>query len=95
MYYSYKLFKVFAYLNKRNSDRIPLSEDIDAYYNKEIKPHLPKSWMDRSKDKIGYEINFTKYFYKFKPLRTIDDISKDLKLIDNEIKNLSKELNYD
>ena len=81
--------------NKRNSERIPLSEDVDAYYNKKIKPHLPKSWMDRSKDKIGYEINFTKYFYKFKPLRTIDDISKDLKFIDNEIKNLSIEVDYD
>ena len=80
---------------KRDAERIPLSENIDEYYNREVKRHIPDSWMDRSKDKIGYEINFTKYFYKFKPLRTIDDISKDLKFIDNEIKNLSIEVDYD
>ena len=45
--------------------------------------------MNRSKDQIGYEISFTKYFYKFIPLRTIEDISKDLKSIDEEIKKFS------
>ena len=53
-----------------------LSEDIDEYYDREVRPHLPDSWMDRSKDKVGYEINFTKYFYKFTPLRSLEEISK-------------------
>ncbi len=48
--------------------------------------------MDRSKDKIGYEINFTKYFYKFVPLRSLENISQDLKLIDEEIQQLSLEI---
>ena len=65
---------------------------IDEYYNREVKPHIPDSWMDRSKDKIGYEINFTKYFYKFTPLRNLKDISEDLKSLDDEIKHLSMEM---
>ena len=68
--------------SKRDTERVSLSENVDEYYNLEVKPHLPESWIDRSKDKIGYEINFTKYFYKFQELRTLDDISKDLKSID-------------
>ena len=51
----------------RDYERIPLGTSIDEYYQREVKPHLPNSWMDRGKDKIGYEINFTKYFYKYKP----------------------------
>ena len=75
--------------SKRDSERVPLSESIDDYYDQEVKPHLPDSWMDRSKDKVGYEINFTKYFYKFTPLRTLEDISQDLNLLEDEIKQFS------
>ena len=78
--------------SKRDSERVPLSESIDEYYNREVKPHVPDSWMDRSKDKVGYEINFTKYFYKFTPLRSLEDISRDLKSLDDEIKQLSLEM---
>ena len=77
---------------KRDYERIPLSEDVDAYYEREVKPHLPNSWMDRSKDKIGYEINFTKYFYKFEPIRSLEIILVDLKRIDDEISKLSSEV---
>lgn len=75
--------------SKRDNERIPLSESIDEYYKREVKPHIPQSWMDRSKDKVGYEINFTKYFYKFTPLRSLEEISQDLKSLDDEIKQLS------
>jgi len=47
----------------RDIERIPLGTDIDEYFLKEVKPHLPDSWMDRNKDSVGYEINFTEYFY--------------------------------
>ncbi|WP_440634252.1 type I restriction-modification system subunit M [Candidatus Pelagibacter sp. HIMB1746] len=79
--------------SKRDSERVLLSESIDEYYNREVKPHLPDSWMDRSKDKIGYEINFNKYFYKFTPLRSLEDISHELKSLDDSIKNLLKGMN--
>jgi type I restriction enzyme M protein len=78
--------------SKRDNERVLLSESIDEYYNREVKPHLPDSWMDRSKDKIGYEINFNKYFYKFSPPRSLEDISQDLKSLDDEIKRLSMEM---
>ena len=78
--------------SKRDSERVLLSENVEEYYNSEVKPHIPDSWMDRSKDKIGYEINFTKYFYKFTPLRSLEDISQDLKSLDDEIKRLSMEM---
>lgn len=77
---------------KRDNERVSLSEDIENYYEREVKPHLPESWMDRSKDKIGYEINFTKYFYKFTPLRSLEEISKDLKSLDDEIQQISMEM---
>jgi type I restriction enzyme M protein len=75
--------------SRRDSERVPLSESVDEYYHREVKPHLPDSWMDRSKDKIGYEINFTKYFYQFSPLRSLEEISNNLKSLDKEIQQLS------
>ncbi len=75
--------------SKRDIERIPLFQDKEEYFRREVKPHLKKSWMDNSKDKIGYEINFTKYFYKFTPLRTLEEISKDLYRIDQEINQIS------
>jgi type I restriction enzyme M protein len=78
--------------SKRDTERVPLSESIDEYYDREVRPHISDSWMDRSKDKVGYEINFTKYFYKFTPLRSLDEISSDLKTLDDEIQKLSLEM---
>ncbi|MBT6937307.1 MAG: SAM-dependent DNA methyltransferase, partial [Candidatus Marinimicrobia bacterium] len=67
---------------KRDYERVSLEKDIGDYYDREVKPHLPNSWMDRNKDKVGYEINFTKYFYKYKPLRSLEDITQDLLKLD-------------
>lgn len=78
----------------RDSERIPLSQDIEEYYEKEVKPHLPDSWMDRSKDKVGYEINFTKYFYKYKPLRSVEEILTDLHRLEQESDGLFNELTH-
>jgi len=77
---------------KRDYERIPLSDNIDEYYEREVKPHLPDSWMDKSNNKVGYEINFTKYFYQHKPLRSLQEISQDLLKIDKETEGLMKEI---
>ena len=77
--------------SKRDHERISLQDDIDQYYEREVKPHLPDSWMDRSKDKVGYEINFTKYFYQFEPLRPLEDITQDLLKLEDEMGGLMKE----
>lgn len=89
---SNKSSKPKADTNKRDYERVPLSQSVDEYFESEVKPHLPEAWMDRKKDKIGYEINFNKYFYKFKPLRSLEEISRDLKMLDVEINQLSAEL---
>lgn len=77
---------------KRDHERIPLTDDIDAYFDKEVVPHLPDAWMDRDKDKTGYEINFTKYFYQYKPLRSSNDITKDLLELKKESENLLNQI---
>lgn len=76
----------------RDNERIQLSEDIEGYYEREVKPHLPNSWMDRSRDSVGYEINFTKYFYKYKPLRSLEDITNDLIELDKETEGLMNQI---
>ena len=76
----------------RDFERIPLSENVDSYYKREVKPHLPNSWMDRDKDKIGYEINFTKYFYQYKPLRSLEEITKELWTLEDKSEGLMKKL---
>jgi type I restriction enzyme M protein len=74
----------------RDSERVPLSDDIEEYFNREVEPHLPNSWIDYDKSKVGYEINFTKYFYQYKPLRSSDDISQNLLELKKESENLLK-----
>ena len=77
---------------KRDYERVSLTENIEEYFKREVKPHLKDSWMDKSKNKVGYEINFSKYFYKFTNLRSLKEISEDLKSLDDEIKELSIEI---
>jgi len=76
--------------SKKDFERIPLTEDIDKYFSSEILPHVKNAWIDRTKDNVGYEINFTKYFYKFVKLRNLDSISNEISLLDQEIEQLSK-----
>jgi type I restriction enzyme M protein len=76
----------------RDIERIPLDVDIDDYFEKEVKPHLPNSWVDKDKTQIGYEINFTKYFYKYTPLRSVQDVLNDLLELEKESDGLMKEL---
>jgi type I restriction enzyme M protein len=76
----------------RDYERVPLMEDINEYYEREVKPHIPESWMDREKDKVGYEINFTKYFYQYKPLRSLEEITKDLVKLEEESEGLFNQI---
>ena len=76
----------------RDYERVPLSEDIEQYFTQEVEPHLPNSWIDFNKSKVGYEINFTKYFYKYKPLRSSEVITRDLLELDKESDNLLNQI---
>nr|AAU83512.1 type I site-specific restriction-modification system methylation subunit [uncultured archaeon GZfos29E12] len=74
--------------NLRDSEKIPLKQDIEKYFDREVKPYYPDALMDRKKDKVGYEINFTKYFYVYKPPRPLEEIEKDIKEVIEEIQEL-------
>jgi type I restriction enzyme M protein len=76
----------------RDNERIPLGVDINEYFEKEVKPHLPESFMDRNKDSVGYEINFTKYFYQYKPLRSLSDLTKELLDLEKESDGIMNKL---
>ncbi len=76
----------------RDYENVPLMDDIDEYFKREVLPHVPDAWMDRSKDKIGYEINFTKEFYKYTPLRSLENIRKDILALEKETEGLMGEV---
>jgi len=77
--------------NLRDSEKIPLKQDIKEYFKREVKPCCPDVWMNRGKNRIGYEINFTKYFYEYKSPRPLEEIEKDIKEVASEIEGLLKE----
>lgn len=66
----------------RDTENIPWKLDIQEYFKTEVLPFAPDAWMDREKDKIGYEIPFTKFFYEYKPLRDLHEIMKDIEALE-------------
>lgn len=62
----------------RDYENVPLKEDIEAYFEREVLPHVPDAWIDFDKTKVGYEVNFTRYFYEYTPLRPTSEIRKDI-----------------
>lgn len=76
----------------RDSENVPLLEDIDEYFKREVLPHVPDAWIDYEKTIIGYEISFTKYFYKYQPLRSLDEITKELLQVEAESEGLLKKI---
>ena len=76
----------------RDFENIPLKVDIDAFFAREVLPHVPDAWMDRTKDKVGYEINFNRHFYKFTPPRPLAVIDAELKAAEEEIMRLLREV---
>ena len=76
----------------RDAENITLSDNIEGYFKREVLPHVPDACLDRSKDKVGYEINFTKEFYKYTPLRSLENIRKDILALEKETEGLLKEI---
>ena len=76
----------------RDFENVPLKDDIDAYFEREVRPHVPDAWMDRGKDKVGYEMNFNRHFYKYTSPRPIEEIDADLKRAEEEIVRLLREV---
>jgi len=74
--------------SSRDYEKVSLTDDIDEYFEREVKPHVADAWMDRSRDKVGYEISFIRDFYKYQPLRNLEEIAKDIMDLEQETKGL-------
>ena len=71
---------------------MPLKEDIHAYFEREVKPHVPDAWIDESKTKIGYDIPFNRHFHKYTPPRPLEEIKAEIKTIEQDILHLLSEV---
>ena len=76
----------------RDFENVPLAEDVGAYFKREVLPHVPDAWIDRSKDRVGYAINFNRHFYRYTPPRPLAEIDADLKRSEARIVRLLKEV---
>jgi type I restriction enzyme M protein len=76
----------------RDVENVPLKEDIQAYFEREVKPHAPDAWIDETKTKKGYEIPFTRHFYRYVPPRSLEEIDADLKQLSAEIQEVLREI---
>ncbi len=84
----------------RDTENVPLGEDVTRYFEREVKPHVPDAWVnDNVRDEkdgevgiVGYEINFNRYFYRYQPPRKLEDIEADLKAVEFDVLKLLKEV---
>jgi len=76
----------------RDTENVPLKEIIYGFFLREVKPHVPEAWINLDMTKIGYEISFNKYFYRHKPLRTIEEVSEDILKLEQESDGLIREI---
>lgn len=71
--------------SKRDYENVPLIEDIDSYFEREVKPYNPEAWIDKTKTKVGYEIPFTRYFYKYEAPESSDVIAERISIHEKDI----------
>lgn len=76
----------------KDTENIPLKDDIQEFFEREVLPFAPDAWWDKKDTKVGYEINFAKYFYKHNPPRSLSEIAKDIFSIEQETDGLLKEI---
>lgn len=76
----------------RDTEDVPLAEDVQTYFEREVLPHAADAWIDQSKTKVGYEIPFNRQFYVFEPLRSLGEIDAELELVTDRIKTMIEEL---
>jgi len=69
----------------RDTENVPLHEEVETYFKREVLPHAPDAWIDHEKTKVGYEIPFNRHFYVFKPPRPLSEIDTELKGVTDKI----------
>ena len=78
--------------SRRDTENVPLSESIDAYFEREVLPYSPDAWIDRKKSKVGYEIPFTRYFYQYQPPKPCAEIMEEIIALEKELDGSIKEI---
>jgi type I restriction enzyme M protein len=84
----------------RDTESVPLSESVEAYFDREVKPHVPDAWIDTTRRDpkdgqiglVGYEINFNRYFYRYTPPRALEEIEADIRAIEHDIVSMLAEV---
>ncbi|MDN6320517.1 MAG: type I restriction-modification system subunit M [Marinobacter sp.] len=76
----------------RDSESIPLEDDIHQFFLDEVEPHVGEAWINLDSVKIGYEISFNKYFYKHQPLRSMEEVAKDIVVLERQAEGLIAEM---
>jgi type I restriction enzyme M protein len=76
----------------RDTENVPLKENIHDYFLLEVKPHVGEAWINLDATKIGYEISFNKYFYRHKPLRSLEEVTADILALEGESDGLIAEI---
>lgn len=76
----------------KDTENIPLKQNIQTFFNNEVLPYLPDAWFNKDENKIGYEINFNKYYYQYQAPRPLSTIAADLLAIEKETENLLNEI---
>lgn len=84
--------KPVADTNLRDTENVPLKEDIQEYFKREVLPYAPDAWIDEKKTKIGYEIPFTRYFYKYVPPRPSEEIMSEILELENSLDGSLEEI---
>jgi type I restriction enzyme M protein len=76
----------------RDTETVPLKENVEDYFRREVTPHVPDAWVDESKTRVGYEIPLNRHFYRYEPPRPLDTIEGDIKALEAEIVRLLREV---
>lgn len=76
----------------RDTENVPLKQAVAEYFNREVKPFVPDSWIDEDRTRIGYEIPFTRHFYEYTPLRPLKEIETEIRELEAEIEGMLEEV---
>jgi len=76
----------------RDNENVPLTEDIEAFVDREVRPHVADAWVDETKTKIGYEVPFTRHFYRYAPPRPIAEIDAEIDAVEAEIQQILRDI---
>ena len=71
---------------------MPLKVEVEAYFKREVLPHVPDAWIDEEKTKVGYEIPLNRHFYRYEPPRPLEEIESEIKVLEGEILGLLGEV---